>query len=690
MSNTNQELADFIWSVADLLRGDYKRSEYAKVILPLTVLRRFDCVMEAKGTRQAVRDRDASYAGEKKDGLLLGISGLPFYNTSKQNFETIGSDDKNVYANLKDYIRGFSSEVTEIIDRYDFHIQIERLKDADLLYLVVQEFAAIDLSPEKVSNHDMGYVFEELIRKFADASNETAGEHFTPREVVKLMVELLLGPDEARIRKPGAVLDILDPACGTGGMLAAAEEHIRKIKPGARINLFGQEINAESYAICRSDMLLKGHKAENIRFGNTFTRDWHEDRRFSYMLANPPFGVEWRKSEKAVREEHEDLGFAGRFGAGLPRINDGSFLFLQHMLHKMQPLKKDENGDEIGGSRIAIVFNGSPLFTGSACSGESEIRRWILENDYLETIVGLSDQLFYNTGISTYFWILSNRKPAHRKGKVVMIDARGEWVKRRKSLGEKRKEIADEQIAGICAIYRDAEHIAQDESHPQHAKVKILRNEAFGYQRITVDRPLKLRFEVTEDTLTALSASAALQKVLGDKTMDPAEVAKRQAAFVAALQPLTGQIWHTKAEAWDALHKAVTSAGLIWPSSAPVQKALREAVGVRDPKGEVQYANAKKNQIEHDPDLRDAENVPMDQDIDDYLAEEVTPHVEDAWIAETKNPKTKLNERSKIGYEIPFTRHFYVYEPPRPLSVIDAELKSLETEIWELLGEVTE
>jgi type I restriction enzyme M protein len=690
VSNTNQELADFIWSVADLLRGDYKRSEYAKVILPLTVLRRFDCVMEAKGTRQMVRDRDASYAGEKKEGLLLGISGLPFYNTSKQNFETIGSDDKNVYANLKDYIRGFSSEVTEIIDRYDFHIQIERLKDADLLYLVVQEFAAIDLSPEKVSNHDMGYVFEELIRKFADASNETAGEHFTPREVVKLMVELLLGPDEARIRRPGAVLDILDPACGTGGMLAAAEEHIRKIKPGARINLFGQEINAESYAICRSDMLLKGHKAENIRFGNTFTRDWHEDRRFSYILANPPFGVEWRKSEKAVREEHEDLGFAGRFGAGLPRINDGSFLFLQHMLHKMQPLKKDENGDEIGGSRIAVVFNGSPLFTGGAGSGESEIRRWILENDYLETIVGLPDQLFYNTGIATYFWILSNRKPAHRKGKVLMIDARGEWVKRRKSLGEKRKEISDAQIAGICAIYRDAEQIAQDPSHPQHAKVKILRNEAYGYQRITVDRPLKLRFEVTEDTLTALSASAALQKVLGDKTMDKVEVDKRQAEFVGALQPLTGQIWQTKAEAWDALHKAVTSAGLIWPSSAPFQKALREAVGVRDPEGEVQYANEKKKQIEHDPDLRDAENVPMDQDIDVYLAEEVTPHVEDAWIAETKNPKTKLSERFKIGYEIPFTRHFYVYEPPRPLSEIDAELKSLEAEIQKLLGEVTE
>ncbi|MEU6224225.1 class I SAM-dependent DNA methyltransferase [Streptomyces sp. NPDC047042] len=687
MSNTNQELADFIWSVADLLRGDYKRSEYAKVILPLTVLRRFDCVMEEKGTREAVWKRNESFAGDRKDALLLGVSELPFFNTSRQNFRTISSDDKNVYANLKDYIRGFSPEVTEIIDRYDFHVQIERLQEADLLYLVVPEFAAMDLSPSKVSNHDMGYVFEELIRKFADASNETAGEHFTPREVIKLMVELLLGPDEELIRRPGAVIDILDPACGTGGMLAAAEEHIKDIKPSARVNLFGQEINAESYAICRSDMLLKGHKAENIRFGNTFTRDWHEDRRFTYMLANPPFGVEWKKSEKAVRAEHDDRGFDGRFGAGLPRINDGSFLFLQHMLHKMQPLKKDENGEEIGGSRIAIVFNGSPLFTGGAGSGESEIRRWILEHDYLETIVGLPDQLFYNTGISTYFWILSNRKPKHRKGKVIMIDARGEWVKRRKSLGEKRKEISEAQIAEICAMYRDAEQIAADENHPQHAKVKILRNEEYGYQRITVDRPLKLRFEITEDTLTELATSAALQKVLGDKTMAEEEVAKRQEQFVEALRPLAGEVWPTKSEAWDALHKAVVAAGLIWPSGAAFQKALRDAVGVRDPKGEVQYAKAK--QPEHDPELRNAENVPMDQDIDEYLAEEVRQHVKDAWIAELKNPKTRLAERSKVGYEIPFTRHFYVYEPPRPLAEIDKEIKSLEDEIQALLGEVT-
>ncbi|PXX68524.1 type I restriction enzyme M protein [Nocardia tenerifensis] len=687
MRKTNQELADFIWSIADKLRGDYKRSEYAKVILPLTVLRRLDCVLEEKGTRQAVRDRAESYPGERPHKLLRGVADLPFYNVSKQDFRTIGNDDKNVYLNLKDFIRGFSPEATEIIDRYDFHIQIERLNDAGLLYQVVQKFSEIDLSPQRVSNHDMGYVFEELIRKFADASNETAGEHFTPREVVELMVELLLGPDDAAFVRPGQVADILDPACGTGGMLAAADEHIKKINPSTRVNLHGQEINAESYAICRSDLLLKGHVADNIRFGNSFTSDWFDGAKFTYMLANPPFGVEWTKSEDAVRDEYKQKGDAGRFGAGLPRINDGSFLFLQHMLHKMKPVTRNEKGELDGGSRIAVVFNGSPLFSGGAGSGESEIRRWILEHDYLEAIVGLPDQLFYNTGIVTYIWILSNRKTKQRKGKVILLDARGEWVRRRKSLGEKRKEISEEQIRHICAMYRDAEHIAADENHPDNAKIKIFRNEEYGYKRIVIDRPLKLRFEVTEDTLAELAESAALGKILGDKTTDRQELVMRRREFTAALEPLIGQTWPTKAKAWDALHQAVTASGLLWPSSSSFQKALRDAVGVRDAKGEVQYVKGK--QPEHDPDLRDAENVPLERDIDEYLETEVKPHANDAWIAELKNPKTKLTERYKIGYEIPFTRHFYVYEPPRPLVEIDLELNSLEDEIQMLLGEVT-
>lgn len=671
----NQELADFIWSVADLLRGDYKRSEYGKVILPLTVLRRLDCVMAP--TRQAVWDRAGSYTGENRDALLLAASKLKFYNLSEQTFTTLSNDPANVAKNLKDYIRGFSAEATEIINRYEFHLQIDRLDTADLLYQVVRKFAGLDLSFEAVDNHEMGYVFEELIRKFADASNETAGEHFTPREVIELMVELLLAPDDDRLTGEGQVVKILDPACGTGGMLSAADDHIRKLNPRVRVNLFGQELNAESYAICRSDMLLKGHTAQNIRFGNSFSQDGHDGETFDYMLANPPFGVEWKKVEKRVRQEHEDRGWDGRFGAGLPRINDGSLLFLQHMMAKMKPLQKDEAGDQIGGTRLAIVFNGSPLFTGGAGSGESEIRRWIIEHDYLEAIVALPDQLFYNTGISTYFWIVTNRKPADRKGRVILLDARDQWTKMPKSLGEKRKQIPRDQINHICATYRDALAIAADENHPDHGRVKIFANRDFGYQRITVDRPLKLRFELTEGSLTQLGTSAAVKKAIGG------EAAVQN--LLAALKPLIGSQWSTKAEAWDALRTAMVTGGVLWPSAAPFQKAMRDAVGVTDPEGEVQLVKGKP---EPDPDLRDNENVPLGESIDEYLAREVLPHAPDAWIAETRNPKTKAVERYKVGYEIPFTRHFYVYTPPRPLAEIDAELKSLEAEIQTLLAEV--
>ncbi|RCG28282.1 SAM-dependent DNA methyltransferase [Sphaerisporangium album] len=669
----HQELAGFIWSVADLLRGDYKQSEYGKVILPMTVLRRLDCVMEP--TRQAVWARAASYTGQKRDSLLKVAAGLRYYNTSSQSFATIGADPANVARNLRDYINGFSSEATEIINRYEFHIQIDRLDTAGLLYQVIQKFAdpRINLSPQAVDNHQMGYAFEELIRRFSEISNETAGEHFTPREVIELMVELLLAPDDAVLTGPGQVIDILDPACGTGGMLSAAEEHIRRLNPRTRVNLYGQEVNAESYAICRSDLLLKGQDPSHIVFGNSFSQDGHDRdengnrRTFAYMLANPPFGVEWKKVEKAVRDEHEDRGHAGRFGAGLPRINDGSFLFLQHMMAKMRPVSE-------GGSRIAIVFNGSPLFTGGAGSGESEIRRWILENDYLEAIVALPDQLFYNTGISTYFWIVTNRKDSRHKGKVILLDARDQWRKMRKSLGEKRKEISPEQVKHVCGLYRDALQIAEDESHPSHGSVKVFRNEDFGYQRITVDRPLRLRFEITEETLAALREAKPLAKIAGHE------------AFVDALKPLLGTVWWTKAEARNATLHAVVTAGTMWPAGSSVDKAIWNALGVPDPGGEIQKLKGKP---EPDPDLRDYENVPLDEDIDEYLAREVLPHVPDAWIAEIKDPKTKTTTRARIGYEILFTRHFYVYTPPRPLAEIDAELKALEGQIQTLLGEVT-
>ncbi|RFS84818.1 SAM-dependent DNA methyltransferase [Actinomadura spongiicola] len=673
--SVDQNLSAFIWSVADLLRGDYKQSEYGKVILPFTVLRRFDCVMAP--TRQAVWDRDAAYPGDTAPALLKAAAGLPIYNTSKQDFRTIGADPANVRKNLGDYINGFSAEVIEIIDRYAFHTQVERLDNAGLLYQVVQKFAdpKLDLSMSRVSNHDMGYLFEELIRKFSELSNETAGEHFTPREVIELMVELLLAPDDEALKGgEGTVIDILDPACGTGGMLAAAEEHIRRLNPVARINLAGQELNAESYAICRSDMLMKGYDEKNssIAFGNSFSNDGHDGQRFRYMLANPPFGVEWKKVEKFVKDEHRDLGHAGRFGAGLPRINDGSFLFLQHMMSKMWPVTADVEG-KLKGSRIAIVFNGSPLFTGGAGSGESEIRRWIIENDYLEAIVALPDQLFYNTGISTYFWIVTNNKAPRNKGKVVLLDARDQWSKIRKSLGEKRKEISTRQRHHICALYRDAFDIAADPDHPDHAKVKVFRNEDFGYQRITIDRPLRQRFEVSEETLTALAESTAVQKYdLRDELLD-------------GLKTLIGTSTTDPAQFRNKLFAAYIENSVTVPPDK-VAKAVMSAFAITDPDGDVQKVKGK---VVHDPDLRDFENVPLTEDIDEYFAREVLPHVPDAWITETKDPKTKQTIRARIGYEIPFTRHFYTYTPPRPLEEIDAELKSIETQIQTLLNQVT-
>ncbi|WP_310738279.1 class I SAM-dependent DNA methyltransferase [Microbispora sp. H10949] len=664
METTHRQLAGLIWKVADLLRGDYKQSEYGKVILPFTVLRRMDCVMAP--TRALVWEKDKAYDFPDKDELICDQIGLRFFNRSKQSFETIGAAPADVRKNLQDYVNGFSSAAREIIDKYDFHRQIVRLDNAGLLYKVVQAFAGFPLSPAQVDNHGMGYVFEELIRKFADASNETAGEHFTPREVIELMVNLLLAPDLGK-HDPGDVINILDPACGTGGMLSAAEEHIRaQSRAGVNVEVFGQELNEESYAICRSDMMMKDHDPANIRLGNSFSDDKHKGRTFDYMLANPPFGVEWKKVEDAVKTEHEVLKHSGRFGAGLPRINDGSFLFLQHMISKMRPASK-------GGTRLAIVFNGSPLFTGGAGSGESEIRRWILERDLLETIVALPDQLFYNTGISTYFWILSNRKDPSHKGKVVLLDARDYWAKMRKSLGEKRKEITEDQIFEITKLYGEALDAAADPEHWAHGKVKVFDNEDFGYQRITIDRPLRQRFEVTEETLKALAEAKAFAAYAEGSLL------------IEAFKPLIGTAWPTRAEARATLAAAAAEGGVLWPGVA-ADKAIWNAVAVTDPEGEVQ---TKKGAPLPDPDLRDYENVPLKEDIDEYFAREVLPHVPDAWIAETKNPKTGLLERFKIGYEIPFTRHFYVYTPPRPLSEIDAELKELESQIQSLLGEAT-
>jgi len=655
--------AAFIWSVADLLRGDYKQSEYGKVILPLTVLRRLDCVLEP--TKAAVLARAAKLRGQvdNVEPVLCAVARQGFYNSSPLDLPRLLDDPAQVAGNLRAYIAGFSSGAREVLDKFDFDTQITRLARADLLYLVVSRFAEVDLHPERVSNLEMGYLYEELVRRFSELSNETAGEHFTPREVIRVMVNLLFATDDDILTDPGVIKTLYDPACGTGGMLSVAEDHLRSLNPSARLEVFGQELNDETYAICRSDMMLKGQDASHIVAGNSFSEDGHKAARFDYMLANPPFGVEWKKVEEAVRAEHETRGFAGRFGAGLPRINDGSFLFLQHMLSKMKP--PDE-----GGSRLAIVFNGSPLFSGAAGSGESEIRRWIIENDWLEAIVALPDQLFYNTGISTYFWVLTNRKHPERQGKVQLIDARDQWVKMRKSLGDKRKEISPDQIAEVTRLYAE---------FTEGERVKILPNESFGFQRVTVERPLRLRWEVTTSTAERLAATKQWAKLSPEQQHD----------LTARLSELVGV---------STTERSVMAAKLgLLPKV--IDKQTWDALATSDPESPV--VTNRKGEPEADADLRDNENVPLppipvtwESDpterlasieyrsvVEDYIAQEVLPYVPDAWVDHTK---------TKIGYEIPLTRHFYKYVPPRPLAEIDAEIKALEAEIQELLREVTE
>lgn len=593
-----QNLSSFIWSVADLLRGDYKQSDYGKVILPFTVLRRLDCVLEP--TKEAVLKEfeKRSAANINPEPFLLKKSGLLFYNTSPLDIEKLWGDQDNIGENMYSYIQAFSPAVRDIFECFDFHKQVERLDKAGLLYLVTEKFAKIDLHPEIVSNEQMGHAFEELIRKFAELSNETAGEHFTPREVIRLMVNLLFIEDDDALTKPGVVRSLYDPTAGTGGMLSVAEDHLSSQNPDARLVMYGQELNSESYAICKADMLIKGQDISNIIHGNTLSEDGLRGKQFDYMLSNPPFGVEWKKIQKEITKEHNEEGYNGRFGPGLPRVSDGSLLFLLHLISKMRPTQD-------GGSRFGIVLNGSPLFTGGAGSGESEIRRYVLENDLLEAIIGLPTDMFYNTGISTYIWIVTNRKPAHRKGKVQLIDASGMWQKMRKSLGSKRKELSDDQIAEITRLFGEAKEVYVDENgKPIRAKARaagstgipisrIFKNSDFGYQTITVERPEKDEH---------------------------------------------GKI-------------------------------------VKESKGK------QKGQPKPDSKLRDTEDVPLSEDIETYFKREVLPHVPDAWID---------HDKTKIGYEIPFNRHFYVFKPPRELEEIDAELKGVTDRIVRMIGELSQ
>ena len=663
--------AAFIWSVADLLRGVYKQSEYGRVILPLTVLRRLDCVLEPTKADVLELVEELPVSLQNRDPLLEQAAGQSFFNTSRHTFATLLGDPDNVAGNLRNYISGFSESARDIVDKFKFDVQLDRLDDRNLLYLVVSKFADIDLSPETVSNLEMGYLYEELIRKFSELSNETAGEHFTPREVIRLMVNLLFVDDDELLTRPGVVKTLLDPACGTGGMLSVAEDHLRRLNPQASLKVFGQELNDETYATCRADMLIKGQEAANIRFGNSFDDDQHQGERFDYLLANPPFGVEWKMVADVVRDEHALQGFAGRFGAGLPRINDGSFLFLQHMISKM---KRPEEG----GARLAIVFNGSPLFTGGAGSGESEIRRWIIESDMLEAVVALPDQLFYNTGISTYFWVVTNRKTPERRGKVQLIDARESFTKMRKSLGEKRKEISETQIDEITRLYGAFE---------EGPRVKIFPNESFGFLRITVERPLRLRWEITDDTLSAVEADKKLAK-LG---------VEQRAALLDTLRAHHRATFTIEEAVRRVAKGALLSAGA--GKHPALVKTVADGLAVQDPEAPV--VTDRVGRPKSDLSLREYENVPLPNKrvtfeadaiarlgtieyrtaIDDYMAQEVLPYVPDAWC----DPGN-----AKFGYEVPLTRHFYRYIAPRPLEDIDAEIKDLETKIQELFQEVVE
>jgi type I restriction enzyme M protein len=593
----HQALANFIWSVADLLRGDFKQSEYGKVILPFTVLRRLDCVLAV--TKSDVLAENALRSGSdlNPEPFLLRKAGQSFYNSSPLDMAKLMGDQDHIRENLFAYVQAFSPEVRDIFEQFEFHTQVERLAKADLLYQVTEKFAGFDLHPGKIDNTAMGLAFEELIRKFAEISNETAGEHFTPREVIRLMVNLLFVEDDDMLTKPGVVRTIYDPTAGTGGMLSVADEYLHEHNPQARLTMFGQELNPESYAICKADMLIKGQNVANIIQGNTLSDDGHVHKTFDYMLSNPPFGVEWKKVEKAVREEHDKQGFAGRFGPGLPRVSDGSLLFLMHLLSKMRIAAE-------GGCRFGIVLNGSPLFTGGAGSGESDIRKYVLENDLVEAIIGLPTDMFYNTGISTYVWIVSNRKPAHRKGEVQLIDASSFWRKMRKSLGSKRKELGDEHIAQLTQLFGGFE-----------AADLVTLTDAAG----------------KETGRQIIAAGAAL----------PAAPAGGKAKRA----PLS-RIFDNTAFGY----RTIT-----------VERPLRDAVG----KIVIGQKGKAKGKPQADSALRDTENVPLGEDIEAYFKREVLPHAPDAWID---------HDKTKTGYEIPFNRHFYVFEPPRLLTEIDADL----------------
>jgi len=635
----------FIWSLAELLRGDVKAHEYGQFVLPFLVLRRLECALEPTKDEVLAKAKSVDVGSPAGERILRTVAQERFYNTSPLDLTKLLADPDNIAANLRTYVAGFSPGVAEVLEAYEFDDKITRLERADLLYTFVSKFAEIDLSHDAVTNRDVGMMFEELLRRFSEMSNETAGEHFTPREVIRLMVNLLFSEDDKALSGAKPVRTLYDPACGTGGMLTIAQEYLRELNPEAVLQVYGQELNPETWAIARSDFLIQEQDPEHIVLGNSLTdTDGFAREKFDYMLANPPFGVDWGKYKTAIENERDALGQKGRYGPGLPRVSDGSLLFLLHMLSKFKPVADDPATPDIieGGSRMAIVFSGSPLFSGAAGGGESEIRRYVIENDLLEGIVALPDQLFYNTGISTYFWILTNRKRAQNAGKIFLVDARDSFTKMRKSLGEKRKTITDEQIAEITQLYSEATAYADTDK-----RVKIFTREDFGFQRITVEQPLRRIWRVGDSDTT--------------QTFTDEKAAKK--------------------------HLAVVN-----PDADTITiNALLKVAATTDPDAPI--ALDKKGNLQPDADLRDQENIPLPagwldldganrkqaliEQADAYLESDIKPYAPEAWID---------HDKTKIGYEIPFTRHFYEYVPPRPLEEIDAELLETERRIQELLG----
>jgi type I restriction enzyme M protein len=718
---THQELSNFIWQIADLLRGPYRPPQYERVMLPMTVLRRFDCVLESTKPQVLAkyeRFADGKLEADALDSVLNQAAGQRFHNHSRLTFTALKGDPDQIERHLTDYIRSFSSNVRQIFERFDFFTEIERMREANILYLVVSKFCDVDLHPDVVDNPQMGLLFEDLIRRFNEQANETAGDYFTPRDIVELMVDILFTPDDALLRDQTAVRTLFDPTCGTGGLLSEAQRHMDALNPDARLFVYGQDFNPRAYAVAASDMLMKGMEESEIAFGDSLIGDRFPDKRFDYFLANPPFGVDWKRQQKDILREHEKQGHAGRFGAGLPRVNDGSLLFLEHMISKFEPVRTGADAkDGPGGSRLAIVFNGSPLFTGGAGSGESNIRRWIIENDWLEAIIAMPEQMFYNTGIGTYVWILSNRKAPERRKKIQLIDARARWRPMRRSLGDKRREMGRDDISAVAREYGEFRETATS---------KIFDNADFGYTRVTVERPLRLRFQITLERKAAyldavphlLDDVQAIDAALGrDPLADWNAVLARvqavlkehasrwkatelklfrdvftdrdpnAASVISKLEPLKPNQELTLADRLNGWFAESAPANDIEPSLLPLQFHPKGTSRVKyEPNSDLRdFENVPLNDADilaHalTPDYGDYENVPLKDEVDVYFCREVLPHVSDAWMD---------REKDKIGYEINFNRHFFKFMPPRPLEEIDADLKLAEAEIMRLLSEVT-